>query len=171
MVAKLIKNWAQTVIMYCTDNAGCIPKSLGVVPSYDLAKEIWRNEVLFMLICRCLSIWCYFTSCVKSLNPISLSWQKLGRDKSVKYVTRSANLGEDLTNILSDVWYKVHLCRQWNCWSFRCSWSITCLCCFSYNFIVSLTRGFNGLGKDNCKMRQETFKFWDLVCLILEVWQ
>ena len=32
-----------------------------------------------------------------------------------------------------------------------------------------LTPGFNGLGKDHCKRRQETFKFWDLVRLILEV--
>ena len=27
------------------------------------------------------------------------------------------------------------------------------------------------LHKDNCKMRRETFKFCDLVCLILEIWQ
>ena len=31
--------------------------------------------------------------------------------------------------------------------------------------MLDLTSGFNGLGKDNCKMRRETFKFWDLVCL------
>ena len=36
--------------------------------------------------------------------------------------------------------------------------------------ILNLTSGFNRLGKDNCKMRQETVKFWDLVCLVLEVW-
>ena len=29
---------------------------------------------------------------------------------------------------------------------------------------------FNWLGKDNCKTRRETFQFWDLVRLILEVW-
>ena len=28
---------------------------------------------------------------------------------------------------------------------------------------------FNGLGKGNCKTRRESFKFWDLVWLILEV--
>ena len=33
-----------------------------------------------------------------------------------------------------------------------------------------LTLGFNGLDKDNCKTRRETFTFWDLVWLILEVW-
>ena len=40
---------------------------------------------------------------------------------------------------------------------------------FNYIFIVNLTPGFNGLGK-NYKMRWETFKFGDLVCLILENW-
>ena len=39
------------------------------------------------------------------------------------------------------------------------------------NFILNLTPGFNGLGKDNFKNRRETFKFWDLVGLILEVWR
>ena len=34
-----------------------------------------------------------------------------------------------------------------------------------------LTPGINWLGKDNCKMRWETFKFWDLVQLILEILQ
>ena len=28
-------------------------------------------------------------------------------------------------------------------------------------FILDWTRGFNGLGKDSCKMRRETFKFWN----------
>ena len=36
-------------------------------------------------------------------------------------------------------------------------------------FILNLTLGFNRLRKNNCKTRQETFKFWDLVQLILEV--
>ena len=36
-------------------------------------------------------------------------------------------------------------------------------------FILDLTPGFNGLGKDSCKMRRETFQYWDLVWLILEV--
>ena len=29
-----------------------------------------------------------------------------------------------------------------------------------YIFILDLTHGFNGLGKDNCKTRRETFKIW-----------
>ena len=59
---------------------------------------------------------------------------------------------------------------QWNCWSLRCSWSIACRHCSNYIFIVNLTPGFNRLHKDNCKMRWETFKFWDLVWLILQIW-
>ena len=31
--------------------------------------------------------------------------------------------------------------------------------------------GFTGLGEDNCTMRQETSKFGDLVCLVLEILQ
>ena len=62
----------------------------------------------------------------------------------------------------------MHLIRQWNCSPLRCSWSIAYRRCSNCIFI-DLTPGFNGLGKDNCKTRQETFKFWDLVCLILEI--
>ena len=39
------------------------------------------------------------------------------------------------------------------------------------HFHSRLTPAFNGSGKDNCKTRSETFMFWDLVCLILEIWQ
>ena len=39
----------------------------------------------------------------------------------------------------------------------------------NYNFILDLTPGFNGLGKGNCKMTRVTFKFRDLVHLILEI--
>ena len=35
----------------------------------------------------------------------------------------------------------------------------------------TLTRGFIGLGKDKCKARRGTFRFGDLVRLILEVWR
>ena len=41
--------------------------------------------------------------------------------------------------------------------------------CSNYIFILDLTPGLNELGKDNCKTRQETFKFWDLVQLILDI--
>ena len=73
-------------------------------------------------------------------------------------------------DILSTIWYKWHPTRQLNCWSLRRSWSTTCRHCSNYIFILDLTPGFNGLGKDNCMTRQETFKLWDLVFLILEVW-
>ena len=40
----------------------------------------------------------------------------------------------------------------------------------NYNLILDLTPGFNGSDKDNCKTRWETFKFWVLVQLILELY-
>ena len=46
--------------------------------------------------------------------------------------------------------------------------SDACRRCSNYIFILDLTPGFIGLGKDNCKTRWETFKFGDLVHLILE---
>ena len=61
------------------------------------------------------------------------------------------------------------LCRQLAYWSLRFSWSSACRS--NYVFILDFTPGFNELGKDNCKTRRETFKFWDLVRLILEVWR
>ena len=64
---------------------------------------------------------------------------------------------------------KSHLSRELNCWSLRCSRSIACWRC--YIIMLDSTLGFNRLGKDNCKTRRETFKFWDLVRLILEVWR
>ena len=64
--------------------------------------------------------------------------------------------------------YKTHLSGQLNCRSLRCSWSIACRRCSNYIFILDLTPGFKGLGKDNFKTRWESFKFWDLVQLILE---
>ena len=75
-------------------------------------------------------------------------------------------LRSQLTIPLS-LWYKMHLSRQLNCWSLRCSWGITCWRCSNYIFILALTPGFNILHKDNCKPRREAFKFWDLVHLIL----
>ena len=40
----------------------------------------------------------------------------------------------------------------------------------NYIFILDLTHGFNGLGKDICKTRRDTCKCWDWVRFILEVW-
>ena len=39
----------------------------------------------------------------------------------------------------------------------------------NYIFTLDLTPGFIGLGKDNCKTIRETFKFGDLVRLILQI--
>ena len=44
-----------------------------------------------------------------------------------------------------------------------------CRRCSNYMFILDLITGFNGLGKDNCKTRPESFKFCDLVRLILKI--
>ena len=71
----------------------------------------------------------------------------------------------------SNLWFKTHLNRQYNCWSLRCSWSIADRRCSNYTFILDLTSGFKGLDKDNCWTGRETFKFWDLVRLILEIWR
>ena len=53
--------------------------------------------------------------------------------------------------------YQWHLSRQQNLWSLR--WSIASRCCSNYIFFLDLTHGFNGLSKDNCNTRRETFRF------------
>ena len=62
--------------------------------------------------------------------------------------------------------YWLDLCPQ--CRSVRCSWSITCRRCSNYIFILDLTFGSKGFGKDSRKTVRESFKCWDLVHLILE---
>ena len=72
--------------------------------------------------------------------------------------------------ILSPIYRQVsNIRRQLNCWSLRCSWSIACRRCSNYIFILCLTPGFSRLGKDKGKTRRESFRFWDLVRLILEI--
>ena len=68
----------------------------------------------------------------------------------------------------SSIYYLTHFSWQFNCWSLRCSWSIVCRRCSNSIFILNLTPGFNGLGKDKYKMRREAIKFWGLVRLILD---
>ena len=53
--------------------------------------------------------------------------------------------------------------------SLRCSWSIACPRCSNCIFILDFTPGFNGLGKDSCKTKRETFRFQYLVQLMVEV--
>ena len=48
---------------------------------------------------------------------------------------------------------------------------VLCRRCSNYISILDLTSGFNWLGKNNCKTRRETLKFWDFVRLISEVWR
>ena len=55
------------------------------------------------------------------------------------------------------------------CRSLSSSWSIACQRCSNYIFILNLTPGFIGLGKDNCNTRGEPFKFGDFVRLKLEI--
>ena len=45
---------------------------------------------------------------------------------------------------------------------FKCSLNIAWQGCFNYIFILNLTPSLNGLGKDNCKTRQETLMFLGL---------
>ena len=52
-----------------------------------------------------------------------------------------------------------------------CSWSIACRHCSNYIFILDLTPGFKGFGKDSRKTVLESFNCWDLVRLILETWR
>ena len=70
-----------------------------------------------------------------------------------------------------NLWYKPHLSRPYNCWSIRCGWSIACRRCSNYIYILHWRPGWNRLRKDNCNTRRETVQIWDLVCLILEIWQ
>ena len=39
----------------------------------------------------------------------------------------------------------------------------------NYVLIIDLTHVFNGLSKDNCKMRREALKFWNMMRFILGV--
>ena len=112
---------------------------------------IWRWRPLDMEPFECT------TTCVEIMT-----WHQIG------HKPLSSSIMIQFPNILSSLWYKTHFSRQLNCWSLRCSWSIACRRCSNYIFILNLTPGFNGLGKDNYKMRREAFKFWDLVRLILE---
>ena len=52
---------------------------------------------------------------------------------------------------------------------YRPSWGIACWRCSIYIFILDPTPAFNGFGKVNCKMRWESFKFWDVVPYIRDL--
>ena len=59
--------------------------------------------------------------------------------------------------------YNGHPSRDSNCWSLRCNWSIACRGCSNYIFILYLTSSLNGLDKNSCLIRRDTFIFCDLV--------
>ena len=68
------------------------------------------------------------------------------------------------TLLPSNLKYKLHLSRQQNFWSFRCSWSIAYRRCSNFIFILNLTPDFNGLGKDNCQTKQDLrFGIWRML--------
>ena len=71
----------------------------------------------------------------------------------------------------SNLRYTSYLSRQNYCCSLICSWSIACRRCSDYIFILDLTHGFNGMGKDNCEARLETFNLSAMVRLILGIWR
>ena len=63
-----------------------------------------------------------------------------------------------LKHLPSSLWYNTHFSKQFS-WPLRCSWGIACRRCSNYIFILDLTPGFTGLGKDNCKTRPKSLKF------------
>ena len=58
-----------------------------------------------------------------------------------------------------------------NCRSLKCSWSIACRRCSNYIFVLHLTFGLKGFGKERRKAVRESFKYSDLVRLVLETWR
>ena len=60
--------------------------------------------------------------------------------------------------IPSSLSYKLHLSRQWNCWSLRCCcWSIACRRCSNYIFILDLTLGFNRLSNETSNEKRNIY--------------
>ena len=47
---------------------------------------------------------------------------------------------------------------------------VACRRCSNYIFILDLTSGFKEFGKDSRKKVRESFRYWDLVRLILQTW-
>ena len=117
-------------------------------------------------------VWIYLLWYSKQFSLSRDLWLRL---KSVEVKFKKVLVsGEFTTNFcgyrqVSNIRRTVVGSRWKNCRSLRCSWSIACRRCSNYIFILDLTPGFMGLGKDNCKTRREAFKFVDLVRLILEI--
>ena len=101
------------------------------------------------------------------LSTCFINYKHEGLMRDMKWSARWNDTNLSLPASLS---YKSHLSRPLNCWSLRCSWSIACRRYSNYIFILYSTPGFNRLGKDKCKARWISFRFWDLVRLILEIY-
>ena len=83
-----------------------------------------------------------------------IPWDSVNDNQSLTSVNALCTIGNKILSV--SIIRKIAYTLQ----SQRCSNNI---------FILDLTPGFIGLGKDICKTRQETFKFGDLMCLILEI--
>ena len=116
---------------------------------------------------RFVLFWCQnLIQCLQVLGSMGRLYMLY---KILCYMDLYCNRSATCVYIPSSLQYKTHFNRQLNCWLLRCSWSIACRRCSNYIFILHMTLGFNVLHKNNCKPRRETFQFWDLVRLILEI--
>ena len=132
----------------------------GLVTSHGDKKIICVN--IGLACCQTVSSY-YLNQCWRLIGKVlwKCTWKHFtaSYQGTVLYIT---NLKIVLSKLRSKFLYKPHPSSQYNCWSLRCSWSIACRRCSNYIFIPDLTPGFNGLGKDNCKTRRGTFKYWSL---------
>ena len=100
--------------------------------------------------------------CIYTAHQIKISHSHFWPRKNKIYRRTSAR-STWLGNAIVDHSDVVHSLTRY---SRFCSWSTTCRRCSNYIFILDLTPRFNGLDKDNCNTRRESFKFWDLMCLL-----
>ena len=112
-----------------------------------------------------------------SYNGLSLVGRQMARYRISVYITTTCHASQHYlyghnymlppqrpVSVGSSV-YKWYLSRQLTCWSLRCSWRIACQRCSNYIFILDLTHGFNGLGKDNCMARRKHLSLG--ICCVL----
>ena len=107
-------------------------------------------------------------SCYNELRYLSIGW--FSRNKSVFFIFfyflqgRGGGGGGQL----SDVDYNQHASDMDHRRCRKSSNISACRRCSNYIFILDLTSGFKGFGKDSHKTVRGYFKCWDLVRLILE---
>ena len=68
-----------------------------------------------------------------------------------------------------NLWYKPRICRQWDCWSFRCSCSTACRRCPNYIFILDFNTWLQWIGQR--QLQDEIRNIWVLWfwCLVVIV--